>query len=243
MGQILKQQHDEARASTATDDFSVVIRLPDVSVDEPRAAVSTSPAKRLLDITLSSIMLVVTSPVIAVVAAAIWLEDRGRVFYAQERWGSDRRLIRVLKFRTMIPDSDERFGVRQAMANDPRVTRVGKVLRACGLDELPQLVNILRGEMSFVGPRPLAFGELVYDTGGKVIAYEEMPGFAERLRTRPGLTGLATIYLPKDAPAAKKIEFDLRYIEEWSLRLDLKLILMSFLISFRGRWETRSSKI
>lgn len=103
----------------------------------------------------------------------------------------------------MVANSDEEFGLKQATENDPRVTKVGRVLRAMGLDELPQLLNIFRGEMSFVGPRSLAIGEIVKDENGSVVRYED--GFRGRLRVRPGLTGLATIYIPKDAPPPPQI--------------------------------------
>ena len=106
----------------------------------------------------------------------------------------------------MVANSDEEFGLKQASENDPRITKVGRVLRAMGLDELPQIINIFKGEMSFVGPRSLAVGEIVKDEKGRVMKYEDIPGFRERLRVRPGLTGLASIYIPKDAPQASSFD-------------------------------------
>jgi lipopolysaccharide/colanic/teichoic acid biosynthesis glycosyltransferase len=197
--------------------------------------------KRAFDITLASIMLVLSSVVWLAIALAIRLEDRGPVFYRQTRWGRDRCHFQVLKFRSMVATSDRDFGVRQATDNDRRVTRVGRVLRATGLDELPQLVNILRGDMSFVGPRALSVDER--DKDGVPIRYELTPGFATRLKVRPGLTGLATVYLPKDAPSDLKFKTDLEYVQRLSLWLDLQLVALSFWISFRGKWETRSSKV
>jgi lipopolysaccharide/colanic/teichoic acid biosynthesis glycosyltransferase len=217
--------------------------LPSMSQDRGTAAAATSWAKRGLDIALSSFMLVLAFPVVLLITVAIKLDDGGPVLYRQERWGSHRRLFRVFKFRTMVVDSDARYGIRQAAVDDARITRVGRVLRTTGLDELPQLLNILRGEMSFVGPRPLALGELIEVEDGNVLAYEEVPGFLERLRVRPGLTGLATVHLPKDAHPLVKLRYDHRYIEEWSFWGDVKLIIVSFLISFRGRWETREKKL
>ena len=111
-----------------------------------------------------------------------------------------------------------------------------------GLDELPQLLNILWGEMSFVGRRSLAIGEIVKDEKGRVVKYEDIPGFWERLRVRPGLTGLATIYIPKDATPRRKFRYDLLYIRKQSFWIDLRLITLSFWISFRGKWETRGKK-
>jgi lipopolysaccharide/colanic/teichoic acid biosynthesis glycosyltransferase len=198
--------------------------------------------KRSLDIFLSGIMLFLSAPVFLPIALAIKLEDGGPVFYRQQRWGKGKRRFGVYKFRTMAPDSDRDFGLRQAAENDPRITRIGRVLRAMGLDELPQILNILAGEMSFVGPRSLAVDEIVKDDNGCRIQYENIPGFRERLSVRPGLTGLATIYIPKDASPHRKFRYDLFYIRRQSIYLDLHLIALSFWISFRGKWETRTRK-
>jgi lipopolysaccharide/colanic/teichoic acid biosynthesis glycosyltransferase len=198
--------------------------------------------KRFLDIFLSGIMLFLSVPVFLPIAVAIKLEDGGPVFYRQQRWGKGKSRFGVYKFRTMAPDSDQKFGLRQASENDPRITRIGRVLRAMGLDELPQILNILAGEMSFVGPRSLAVGEIVNDEKGRNIPYEDIPGFQERLQVRPGLTGLATIYIPKDASPLRKFRYDLFYIRRQSIYLDLHLIALSFWISFRGKWETRTRK-
>jgi lipopolysaccharide/colanic/teichoic acid biosynthesis glycosyltransferase len=186
-------------------------------------------------------MLLISAPIWAAIALAITLEDGGPVFYRQQRWGRHQVRFNVLKFRSMIESSDRDFGVRQAAVNDRRVTRVGRVLRATGLDELPQILNILRGEMSFVGPRALATTET--DAEGIPISYESTPGFSRRLLVRPGLTGLATIYLPKDAPSRLKFRTDQLYVSRLSFWLDLRLVALSFWISFRGRWETRSGKV
>ena len=198
--------------------------------------------KRLLDIALSTFMLILSLPVSLPIALIIKLEDGGPVFYRQERWGKGGSRFRAYKFRTMVPSSDQEFGILQAKESDPRITRVGRILRAMGLDELPQLINIFRGEMSFVGPRSLAIGEIVRDEKGNTVKYEDIPGFRERLCVRPGLTGLATIYIPKDSPPRRKFRYDLLYIRNMSFRLDLSLIALSFWISFRGKWETRGKK-
>jgi lipopolysaccharide/colanic/teichoic acid biosynthesis glycosyltransferase len=197
--------------------------------------------KRPFDIGLALLMLIASSPAWAVIAAAIKLEDGGPIFYRQKRWGRNQTYFHVLKFRSMVPTSDRDFGVRQARADDRRITRVGAFLRATGLDELPQILNILRGEMSFVGPRALASDET--NQTGVAIRYEDIPGFATRLRVRPGLTGLATIYLPKDASSQLKFRTDLLYVRRISFWLDLRLVALSFWISFRGKWETRSKKV
>ncbi|MBI4454651.1 MAG: sugar transferase [Acidobacteria bacterium] len=199
--------------------------------------------KRPLDIALSAGMLLLLAPLSLIIALAIKLEDGGPIFYRQERWGQGGTRFRVFKFRTMVPDSDQKFGLKQAEENDPRITRVGRILRASGLDELPQILNILRGEMSFVGPRALAVGELVDDGKGNYINYEEIPGLTERLSVRPGLTSLATIYIPKDTVALRKFRYDHLYIRKRSLWLDLRLIALSFWISLQGKWEIRGRKV
>jgi lipopolysaccharide/colanic/teichoic acid biosynthesis glycosyltransferase len=199
--------------------------------------------KRPLDILISSTMLLMSVPISLFIAIAIKLEDRGPIFYRQQRWGRYGKKFMVFKFRTMIPDSDKKFGLKQATENDHRITRVGRFLRALGLDELPQIINILRGEMSFVGPRALAVGEIIFDKNGQRVEYEKTPGFHRRQVARPGLTSLATIYIPKDSPAHRKFRYDLFYIRKISLGLDLRLIALSFWISFRGKWETRQRKV
>lgn len=199
--------------------------------------------KRPLDVSLSTLMLILSAPVSLLIALAIKLEDGGPIFYRQERWGTRGKRFRAYKFRTMIPNSDGLFGVKQASANDLRITRVGKVLRAMGLDELPQIINIFKGDMSFVGPRALAVGEILHDENGEKVEYEEIPGFWKRLSVRPGLTGITTIYKPKDISPRRKFRYDLLYIRRLSFWLDLRLILMSFWISFRGKWETRGKKV
>ena len=199
--------------------------------------------KRPFDAVVAGIGLLLSSPLWAIIAMAIKLDDGGPVFFAHERWGRDRRVIHVRKFRTMVVDADERFGRVQASAKDPRVTRVGRVLRAMGLDELPQLWSICRGDMSLVGPRALAIGETYRDENGNLVAYESVPGFDERLRVRPGLTGMATIYLPKDAPPRERFQIDVEYVRHPSQMRDAKLVALSLWISIRGKWETRTSKI
>jgi len=199
--------------------------------------------KRPLDIILSFLMMVLSLPVSIPIALAIKMEDGGPIFYRQERWGRNGTRFRAYKFRTMVPDSDSIFGIRQATENDFRITRVGRLLRAMGLDELPQIINIFSGDMSFVGPRSLAVGEIVRDEKGNVIDYEDIPGFQERLRVRPGLTSLAVIYIPKDSPPHRKFRYDLLYINRQSFGLDLRLIVLSFWISFCGKWESRRQKI
>ena len=198
--------------------------------------------KRPLDVILSAFMLILSMPVSLPIAFAIKMEDGGPVFYRQERWGRGGKRFNAYKFRTMVPTSDQDYGIKLAEENDHRITRVGKVLRAMGLDSLPQILNIFLGDMSFVGPRSLAIGEIVTDRKGRVVQYENVPFFWDRLQVRPGLTGIATIYIPKDSPPERKFRYDLLYIRKQSLWLDLRLIALSFWSSFRGKWETRGKK-
>jgi lipopolysaccharide/colanic/teichoic acid biosynthesis glycosyltransferase len=205
--------------------------------------VAPEPAlKRLFDVTLSGVGLLASLPVWGIVALAVKLQDGGPVFYAQARVGRGGRAFRVLKFRSMIPDAEAGVGARQATDGDPRITRVGALLRATALDELPQLWNILRGDMSFVGPRALRPGEIEVNGDGRPEAIEDVPGFAARCRVRPGLTGVAQIYAARDIARRHKFKYDRLYIRRQSFALDLRLILLSFWITFRGSWEARGSK-
>ena len=198
--------------------------------------------KRLFDVALSSAGLVVSAPLWLVIAAAIKLEDGGPIFYPQERVGRHGRTFRAWKFRSMIPDAEKTVGAVQATENDPRVTRMGRLLRATAFDELPQLVNILIGDMSFVGPRPLRPGE-VDTTASGFVPLDAIPGYVERHQVRPGLTGLAQVHAPRDVPRDEKFRYDIEYVRTRTPWLDLKLLLVSFWISFRGRWEYRDPKI
>ncbi|MEN6310064.1 MAG: VanZ family protein [Acidobacteriota bacterium] len=199
--------------------------------------------KRPFDIALSSLGLLAASPLWALISLAVWLEDRGPVFYAQERVGRGGRIFRALKFRSMVPDAEKGRGPVQASENDPRVTRVGRVLRATAMDELPQLLNIFKGDMSFVGPRALRPSEIEVGADAGVKSVAEIRGGAERHAVRPGLTGLAQVFLAGETPRRKKFRYDLFYIRNMSFWLDLKLIALSFWITARGRWESREDKV
>lgn len=161
------------------------------------------------------------------------VEDGGPIFHIQERWGKGGRKFKAYKFRTMVPDAVEKWGLKPAEEDDIRVTRIGKFLRATAMDELPQLLNIWKGDMSFVGPRALAVEELE----------ASFPGFQERHRIRPGLTGVSQVYAPRDAALAEKFRYDLQYIQNHSFIGDLKLLVLSLGITLRGKWESRQRKI
>ena len=199
--------------------------------------------KRAFDVALSAAGLVVSLPLWVLFAAAVKMEDGGPVFFTQERVGLNGRIFRALKFRSMIPDAEARTGPVQASAHDPRITRVGGFLRATAMDELPQLWNIFVGDMSFVGPRPLRPGEVDVMGDGHVVALKDIRGYEDRHRVRPGLTGLAQVYAPRDLPRAGKFRLDCFYLKRAGFCLDLKLLLLSFWITGRGKWEARDSKV
>ena len=199
--------------------------------------------KRLFDVVVSGTGLLVFAPIAAVIAAAIKLEDGGPVFFVQERVGKACRVFPAFKFRSMIVDAEKHTGAIQAVADDPRVTRIGRLLRATAFDELPQLWNIFRGDMSIVGPRPLRPGESDTTAAGVMLPLSAIPGYEARHRVRPGLTGVAQVYAPRDLPRTGKFRYDLLYIRRAGLWLDLKLILQSFWITVRGRWEHRGPKV
>ena len=199
--------------------------------------------KRALDILLAGSGLIGSSPLWLLLAAVIKLEDGGPVFYSQERVGEGGRVFRAYKFRSMVPDAERNVGALQAAANDSRVTRAGRLMRATAMDELPQLWSIFRGDMSFVGPRALRPGEIEATGDGRFEALEDVPGFEERHSVRPGLTGIAQIYAPRDIKRRNKFRYDRIYIRQPSFWLDVRLIALSFWITFRGRWEHRGEKV
>ena len=180
--------------------------------------------KRFFDIVISVFALLVASPLMLVTAIAIKLEDHGPVFYRQERMTRDRKRFDILKFRSMITDAEIQ-GIKPATDNDPRITKVGKIIRAYRIDELPQFLNILKGEMSVVGPRP--------ERVEHVEKYlQELPEFVYRYKVKGGLTGFAQIYGKYNTSAKDKLRFDLMYIENYSLLLDIKLIIETVRVLF-----------
>lgn len=199
--------------------------------------------KRSFDLIVSGTGLLVFSPVSLLIALAIKIDDGGPVLFPQERVGRHGRVFLAYKFRSMVVDAEKLTGAVQATANDPRVTRVGRVLRATAFDELPQLWNIFQGDMSIVGPRPLRPGEADTTADGRHLPLSAIPGYQSRHRVRPGLTGLAQVHAARDLPRTGKFRYDLLYQRRAGFCLDLKLIMQSFWITVRGRWEHRGPKV
>jgi len=198
--------------------------------------------KRAFDVLLSGTGLVISAPLWVVIATAIKLEDGGPVLFPQDRVGLGGSTFRALKFRSMVPDAST-LPPRQADEDDPRITRVGRVLRATAMDELPQLINIFRGDMSFVGPRPLMPGEIELRGAAELVRLETIPGYEARHSVRPGLTGLTQVYAPRDTPRTRKFRLDAIYVRNASFCLDVFLVAVSVWITFRGRWEVRARKL
>ncbi len=170
---------------------------------------------RVLDVVLSAMLLVVTAPLLALAAIAIRIESRGPVFYRQLRVGRDGVPFQLWKLRTMVPGAETTGAGIYVIEGDPRITRVGRLLRRFSLDELPNLVNVLRGEMAIVGPRPTV--------------QEQVDRYTERQRRRlevkPGITGWAQINGRTSLPWPERIELDVWYVEHRSIRLDLRILL------------------
>ena len=181
--------------------------------------------KRFFDVTLSLIAIIISSPVTLITAIAIKAYDGGDVFYRQVRLTTNGKEFKIFKFRSMIQDAEKDGVARLAGENDDRITPVGKLIRALRIDELPQLFNILAGDMSFVGPRPER-PEIAQE-------YErDMPEFALRLQVKAGLTGYAQVYGKYNTPPYDKVQMDLMYIANQSILEDLRLMLLTFKIMF-----------
>ena len=179
--------------------------------------------KRTLDITVCLVAMIVAAPFMLIAAIAIKLEDGGPVFFKQKRATIGGKEFEILKFRSMIVDAEKGGFSIPATGEDPRITKVGKIIRATRIDELPQILNILKGDMSIVGPRPERLEH--------VRAYsEEIPEFEYRLKVKGGLTGYAQIYGKYNTSAYDKLRLDLMYIENYSILLDIKLILLTLRI-------------
>ena len=191
--------------------------------------------KRPFDLLALTAVHVALAPVWAVlwisIPLAIWLHDRGPVFYTQERLGKNGRVFRVYKFRSMIPDAERHTGAVWADEDDPRITPIGAFLRSRALDELPQVINMWKGDISLVGPRAER-PELSEEFESSY------PGFEQRLVVRPGMTGLAQIYGRYSTHPRNKLRYDILYIRRMSPLLDVKLLVSSVLLTLRARWQS-----
>ena len=201
--------------------------LPTVSVRTIGLRPVDRAVKRAMDIAFSTVVLIAFAPVMLVIAALVTITSRGPVFYVQERVGQDGRHIQVLKFRTMRADAEAHSGPVWASQDDPRRTRVGKVLRRYSLDELPQFINVLLGEMSIVGPRPERpfFVEQFRQT---------IPAYMARHHEKSGITGWAQVNgLRGDTSVEERTRYDLYYVENWSILFDVKIMAKTLLHIFR----------
>ncbi|MBM4170606.1 MAG: sugar transferase [Ignavibacteria bacterium] len=187
--------------------------------------------KRLMDIILSFLLIIVTFPIIFVAAIAIKLESKGPIFYRQERMGMNGKIFRILKFRTMIQDAEKHSGPVWSTKDDPRITKIGGLLRKIRVDEIPQVYNVLKGDMSFVGPRP----ERPFFVEKLSL---EIPLYKRRLKVRPGITGWAQVKHKYDETiddVKVKLRYDLFYIENISLRMDFKIIFRTIFVVLFGK--------
>ena len=209
-----------SRAACEYDSYAIAERMPE----------SVSPlypwVKRVFEILFSIVFLILTLPVLVLTAIAIKLESKGPVFYRQERVGLHGKTFYVLKLRSMYTDA-EKNGPQWAEKNDPRVTRVGRFIRKTRIDEIPQLINILRGDMSLIGPRP----ERPFFTEQFA---REIPGFKNRLMVKPGLTGWAQVNGGYEATPREKFEMDMYYIRNQSFMLDMKILLRTVWVVLSG---------
>ncbi|MDD6550940.1 MAG: exopolysaccharide biosynthesis polyprenyl glycosylphosphotransferase, partial [Lachnospiraceae bacterium] len=182
--------------------------------------------KRVGDIVLSLIAIILTSPIMLVTAIAIHSYDKGPVFYKQERYTIHKKVFKVIKFRSMIVDAEKNSGARLASENDDRITPVGHFIRSTRIDEIPQFFNILKGDMSFVGPRPER-PEIHEEYCQKV------PEFDFRLSVKAGLTGYAQVFGKYNTTTYDKLKFDMIYVQKASILLDMQLILLTLRVVFQ----------
>lgn len=205
--------------------------IPLIEINPQLMTVWERKVKRLMDIVVSLVVLILTFPIILIVAIAIKLDSKGPVFYKQIRVGKDGKEFKIYKFRSMIQDAEKYTGPVWSTKDDPRITRVGKIIRKFRLDEIPQFINVLRGEMSLVGPRP----ERPYFVEQ---LSKEIPLYKRRLKVKPGITGWAQVkhkYDESIEDVKKKVQYDLFYIENISLRMDLKILFRTIFVVLFGK--------
>lgn len=232
-----------SKAEALYVDASPVPRLErvfDPTVDEPALRLSQRAIKRTMDLVGSVVGLLLLLPLFAVVAVAVKLDSRGPIFFRQTRMGHRGNPLVVLKFRTMVEGAEamraelehlnESDGVLFKLTDDPRVTRVGRILRRFSIDELPQLWNVLRGQMSLVGPRPIDIEDY--------LAWEQRIAVRRRLHVRPGITGLWQVRGRRPQDTSEMVRLDLSYVTRWTALLDLTLLARTFPVVLSGRRTT-----
>jgi Undecaprenyl-phosphate glucose phosphotransferase len=239
VGKILKDLEDEVASVRLVPDLLSFMTLrstveeldglPVINLREGPFVGWAGVQKRALDLSLGSAAFVAFLPVMATLAAAIRLQSNGPAFYTQERMGLDGRVFQMFKFRTMVPDAERETGVVWSSPGDARRTRLGAFLRRTGLDELPQIWNVLRGDMSLVGPRP--------ERPTLIEQFRrEVPGYMLRHKVRAGLTGWAQIHGWRgNTSLHERLEHDIYYIQNWSLSLDLRILLATLWRGWRDR--------
>ncbi|MBA7510278.1 hypothetical protein ES705_02254 [subsurface metagenome] len=202
--------------------------LPLVEVMAPPIYGANEVIKRLIDILVSSVALLLFLPLVLLIMVLVKMESKGRVLFKQERVGKDGRIFSLYKFRSMAKDAEKDTGPVLAKSDDKRITKLGRILRKTRLDEIPQLVKVLKGDMSLVGPRPERpfFVERFK---------KEIPGYVQRLQVRPGITGLAQVHSRYDISARSKLRYDLLYVRNHSLFLDMEIILRTIGVILRRR--------
>lgn len=182
--------------------------------------------KRLLDLLISSFSLLILWPVFVVIAIFIKIDSKGRVFFKQERLGKDGEVFKIYKFRTMVENAENIGTGLSTFEGDPRVTKVGNLLRKTSLDELPQLINIIKGDMSLIGPRPpVPYSPKKYDE------YSEIQ--RKRFTVRPGITGLAQVNGRNSLTWEERIDFDVKYVKQLRFGLDLKILFLTIIRVFK----------
>jgi lipopolysaccharide/colanic/teichoic acid biosynthesis glycosyltransferase len=189
--------------------------------------------KEIFDRVFSFLFLLILSPLFLVVAAIIKLDSKGPIFFSQERVGKNGKIFKIIKFRSMKVGSETEIIVKEVVLDDPRITRVGRIMRRFQIDELPQLLNILKRDMSFVGPRPT----LPKQFEG------QMEEAKKRFLMKPGLTGLAQVNGNKQLSWSERIKYDKYYVENFSILLDLKILFKTFLIVIFGEEEFKGETL
>ncbi|RPJ59987.1 MAG: exopolysaccharide biosynthesis polyprenyl glycosylphosphotransferase [Acidobacteria bacterium] len=227
-----------------TDLFDLRVARPQVDTIDgvPVVTIRSGPEegwqlvlKRVIDFLGSAALLILLAPFLLLVALLVRLDSQGPVLFMQERVGLNRRRFKLIKFRTMVQEADKKQELFEALneadgpvfkiRNDPRVTRLGRFLRQFSIDELPQLINVLKGEMSLVGPRPLPLRD---------VRLIDAQWHKRRFSVKPGLTCLWQVNGRSDLSFERWVRMDLEYIDTWSLALDLKILLKTIPVVFRG---------